>query len=195
MALSQQELLSLTTEWYGTFLRKPEEEIAGVIFSEVMRSSRELLSSAFTTEELANENGSKLTFELIYLYAHLLNRTAFGLFGHEFRCELQDRMVDTSFHAFIKAIFPEASAQEHERVYEIFLTGMNETEVLYGSKPRIVDKDNKDEAVLPTFAKRVSVLLGHQDNPVTMLKVQIMLIDSIARASLDELVTRAKEKE
>jgi hypothetical protein len=92
-------------------------------------------------------------------------------------------------------MFPEASAQEHEAVYETFLAGMNETEVLYGDKPRIVDKDNKfsDEAVLPTFAKRVAVLLGHENDPVTTLKVEIVLIDSMARASLDELVTRAKE--
>jgi hypothetical protein len=199
MGLPQAEFLTLTTEWYRTFLRKPEEDIGGVVFSEVMRCASELLSFSFTTEELANENGQQLIFELFYLYAHLLNRTAFRLFGNEFRCELQDKLVDTSFHAFIKSVFPEASAQGREGIYEMFLAEMNETEVLYGHKPRVVDKDYEfsdeaDEAVLTTFSKRVSVLLGHQNNPVTMLKVQIVLIDSIARASLDEMVTRAKEK-
>jgi hypothetical protein len=192
MALSQEELLSLTTEWYGTFLRKPEEDIAQVVFSEVTRCSKQLLSSAYTTEELANKNGTQLIFELFYLYAHLLNRTAFRLFGHEFRCELQDRLVDTCFHGLIKSMFPEASTQEHEGVYQAFLAGVNETEVLYGGKLRIADNKFSDEAVLPTFAKRVSVLLGHPNNPVTMLEVQTILAQSIGRASLEELVKRAK---
>lgn len=194
MTLPQAEFLSLTTEWYGTFVRKPEEDIAGVVFSEVMRSANELLSSSFTTEELAKENGQQLVFELFYLYAHLLNRAAFRLFGHEFRCELQDRLVDSSFHVFIKSMFPEASAQEHEAIYEVFLAGLNQTEVLYGNKLRVADDKFSDEAVLPTFAKRVSTLLGHPNNPVTIMRVQIMLMDSIRRASLNELVTRARER-
>lgn len=193
-ALSNAEFLSLATEWYGTFLRKPEEDIARVVFDEVMRSAKELLSSAFTTEDFANQNGQQVTFELFYLYAHLVNRTAFRLFGHEFRCELQDRLVDTGFQAFIKSMFPDVSAREHEEIYEIFLAGVNETEELYGKKLRIADDKFSDEAVLPTFARRVSALLGHPNNPLTMMTVQILLLDSITRASLNELVTRAKEK-
>ncbi len=195
MTVSQTEFLSLATEWYGTFLHKPEEDIARVVFSEATRSAHELLSS-FTTEELANENGQQLMFELFYLYVHLLNRTAFRLFGHDFRCELQDRMVETCLPAFIKSMFPEASTHEYDDVFEVFLKGVNETEILYGSKQMLVDKHRhfSDEAVLPTFAKRVSVVLGHPNNPVTLMRVQIVIADSLGRASLNEWVTRAREK-
>jgi hypothetical protein len=196
MVVSQTEFLSLTTEWYGTFLHKPEEDIARVVFSEVTRSARDLLSSSFTTEELANENGQQLMFELFYVYVHLLNRTAFRLFGHEFRCELQDRLVDTCLPAFVKSMFPETSAQEYEDIFEAFLEGVNETEILYGGKQMVVDKHNNfsTEAVLPTFAKRASILLGHPNNPVTIMRVQTILADSLGRASLNEWVTKAREK-
>jgi hypothetical protein len=35
MTVSQAEFLSLTTEWYRTFLQKPEEHISRVVFTEV----------------------------------------------------------------------------------------------------------------------------------------------------------------
>jgi hypothetical protein len=187
MTVTPTEFLSLTTEWYETFLQEPQECISRVVFREVTRSAHELLSSSFTTEEVANQNGRQLMCELFYLYVHLLNRTAFRLFGHEFRCEFQDRLADTCLPDFIVSLFPQGSAQESQDVLNVLLEGVNQAEILYGSKQMVVDEHNylSDKAVVPTFAKRVSTLLGHPDNPETIVRVQTILAESLGRASLN----------
>ena len=197
MVVSQPEFLSLTNEWYGTFLRKPEDDITRVVSFEVANCA-ELLSSSWANEELADKNGRQLLFELFYLYTHLLSRTAFDLFGHEFRCELQNRLANTCLPMFVYVVMPpDISTEKQREVSERFYSGLNETELLYGGKSKATDWDTKgvfsDEAVLPTFARRVSALLGRPHNPATIIEVQILLAGSIRNASLDSLVTCAKE--
>jgi hypothetical protein len=158
--------LSLTSDWHRTFVVDPVLDIGNVMLREVLRSVA-ALQAVMTEEQRADgELIGNLSEEFLCLYLHVLNRTAFR-FGHEFRCKLQDKMVDQCFPYFIQSLYAYYEVADRGQLCEKLLSRTNETEILYGQKRTIADKDLSAEAVLTAFAKRVSLLLGH---PIAYLK-------------------------
>lgn len=187
------DFLSLITEWERTFVGEPVFDLGQAIVREVLRCAQTLQVGMSEKQRADTDLCLNLLMEFLCLHLHLVNRAAFR-FGHEFRCKLQDLIVRECFPLFTQALCPINDLAEREQFCDALLHYASETEILYGQKRTIADRDLSEDAVLAVFVSRVAKLLGHPDDPLTMMSAQICVLESMCRPRVGELIERvAKE--
>ena len=137
--------------------------------------------------------GVRVQYEFLFLFSHLTMRLAYSILGTEKARNLQGFFGPLSAYISTESWFGHWPEELKKGLNADFFTNMNIADIEYAKcKENLIKGEPfSDNALFSKLAKNVADIIGHSNEPFTIMNIIKITVDSLCNIKLQELIKNA----